>query len=351
MLTLDGLRNGMSAVQIRLLTLIWEHYLSKGKWIHRQVVHHAFRPNGRALVRDAMQTLGGTVVYEGWEGGEDYRVTLLGVVLSEHGRVVEDLLVKYLSFARDAFEANPEHDHLSRDDIQTAFSLSDDEAYLLGKLIFFDYFLGVGGAGGKEWRTQFPPDVEDIPDDAQAYLQAKLLSRYNAKVPTASPDREREIFGAASTLELSDAPPEAAAGAADRMRTPFDGFDIHPRIAAACVNLYRDGYYADAVLRAFLALERFVQEKSGRQDLNGSALMEQAFSPNGPALAFNALADQSDRDERRGMMLLFQGSVFAFRNPRAHKSPDDLPERALGAIVFFSFLARRLEEAQSLNKA
>jgi uncharacterized protein (TIGR02391 family) len=136
-----------------------------------------------------------------------------------------------------------------------------------------------------------------------------------------------------------------------RVRTAFEGLDLHPRVAGACADLYRDKHYADAVLRASLALENFVKEKSGRYDLSGSALMEQAFTPNAPALAFNALADQSDKDEQRGMMLLFQGTVFAFRNPRAHKLLEDSPEEALESIALISLLAKRLEQAKLVKKS
>jgi uncharacterized protein (TIGR02391 family) len=101
------------------------------------------------------------------------------------------------------------------------------------------------------------------------------------------------------------------------------------------------------VLGAFLALETFVQEKAGRYDASGPLLMEQVFSPDGPALAFNTLADQSDRDEQKGLMLLFQGVVFAFRNPRAPKELADSSEEALEAIALISLLAKRLERAAS----
>ena len=105
------------------------------------------------------------------------------------------------------------------------------------------------------------------------------------------------------------------------------------------------------MLRASLALENFVKEKSGRYDVSGSTLMEQVLTPNGPALAFNALADQSDKDEQRGMMLLFQGTVFAFRNPRAHKLLEDSPEEALESTALISLLAKRLEQAKPVKKA
>jgi uncharacterized protein (TIGR02391 family) len=152
-------------------------------------------------------------------------------------------------------------------------------------------------------------------------------------------------------VEAVDARVEFASDNQGPVRMPFEGFDLHPRIAAACADLYRDGHCADAVLRASLALEKLVQEKSGRHDPTGSALMEQVFSPNGPALAFNELADQSDRDEQKGMMLLFQGTVFAFRNPRAHKSLTDSAEEAFEAIMIISFLAKRLEQARPSKKA
>src|SRR5262249_30743710 len=122
----------------------------------------------------------------------------------------------------------------------------------------------------------------------------------------------------------------------------FEG--IHPRIAKASASLYTGGHYAEAVLKGWLELENFVKERSGRRDLSGSPLMEHVFSPKAPVLAFNALADQSDLDEQKGMMLLFQGTVFTFRHPRAHKPVTDSPEQAFESIVLISFLAKRLEQ-------
>jgi uncharacterized protein (TIGR02391 family) len=107
------------------------------------------------------------------------------------------------------------------------------------------------------------------------------------------------------------------ADATSRVRDAVEGLDLYPRVAGACADLYRDGHYPDAVLRASLALENFVHDRSGRYDLAASTLMEHVFSPNSPVLAFNALADQSDKDEQRGMMLLFQGTVFAPQSTRA----------------------------------
>jgi uncharacterized protein (TIGR02391 family) len=74
--------------------------------------------------------------------------------------------------------------------------------------------------------------------------------------------------------------------------------------------------------------------------------MEYVFSSSNPILKFNALADQSDRDEQRGFMMMFSGAVAALRNPRAHKIIQDDPEEALEFIAFISLLAKLVDRAK-----
>jgi uncharacterized protein (TIGR02391 family) len=73
--------------------------------------------------------------------------------------------------------------------------------------------------------------------------------------------------------------------------------------------------------------------------------MESVFSPNDPTIKFNTLADQSDKDEQKGFMMMFSGAVAGLRNPRAHKFIHDDPERALEFIAFVSLLAKLVDEA------
>ncbi len=142
---------------------------------------------------------------------------------------------------------------------------------------------------------------------------------------------------------------EIAKDKGGRVRGAFENLDLHQRIATACADLYRDGHYSNAVLNASLALVNFVKEKSGRHDLDGSSLMQTVFSPNNPVLTFNALADQTDKDEQQGLMFLFSGAVLALRNPRAHRLLDDSPEEALEYIGLLSLLANRLEKAKRVK--
>lgn len=122
----------------------------------------------------------------------------------------------------------------------------------------------------------------------------------------------------------------------------YEGLELHPEIARAAGQLYRGGHYANAIEDAVKALNALVRLRSG-SDLDGTSLMENVFSANRPTLKFNALADESDRNEQKGFMMLFSGAVAGLRNPRAHKLIKDDAERALEFIAFISLLAKLLD--------
>jgi uncharacterized protein (TIGR02391 family) len=127
----------------------------------------------------------------------------------------------------------------------------------------------------------------------------------------------------------------------------YERLDLHHEIARVASKLYLDGHYSNAVEAAVKALNGLVRLRSGL-DVDGSPLMEKAFSPNGPVLRFNNLSDQSGKDEQRGFMMMFSGAVAGLRNPRAHGFIQDEPERALEFIAFVSLLAKLLEEAEKV---
>jgi hypothetical protein len=66
-------------------------------------------------------------------------------------------------------------------------------------------------------------------------------------------------------------------------------------------------------------------------------------------LAIADAADQSDRDEQKGFMMMFSGAVAGLRNPRAHKLIKDDPERALEFIAYVSLLAKLLDARAQVN--
>lgn len=72
---------------------------------------------------------------------------------------------------------------------------------------------------------------------------------------------------------LKEARSELGRDSTARTRATFEGLDIHPRIAEAARELYRDTHYRQSVLDASIALVNFVKEKSRRHDLDGASLM------------------------------------------------------------------------------
>src|ERR1700730_7403337 len=134
-------------------------------------------------------------------------------------------------------------------------------------------------------------------------------------------------------------------GLADRAIRAYDSLDLHPEIARAAGELYRDGHYANAIEDAVKALNGLVRFHSD-ETLDGTTLMQRGFSPKNPILRFNDLKDQTDQDEQQGFMMMFSGAVAGLRNPRAHKLIKDDPERALEFIAFVSLLAKLLDGAK-----
>lgn len=166
-----------------------------------------------------------------------------------------------------------------------------------------------------------------------------------------SPDIKAATASAISSLEtlhdiLRERIEPDEEGGANRTLRAYEGLDLHKEITRAASQLFADGHYANAVEASVKALNNLVRLRSGLE-LDGTALMERAFSPNNPVLKFNALSDQSDRDEQKGYMMMFSGAVAGLRNPRAHKFIRDDPERALEFIAFVSLLAKLLDGTEN----
>jgi hypothetical protein len=72
----------------------------------------------------------------------------------------------------------------------------------------------------------------------------------------------------------------------------YEGLELHQDISEAASELFRNEHYANAIEDSVKALNALVRYRS-KLDLDGSSLMETAFSPKKPVLRFNELADQS----------------------------------------------------------
>jgi uncharacterized protein (TIGR02391 family) len=119
----------------------------------------------------------------------------------------------------------------------------------------------------------------------------------------------------------------------------------NPRLRLATRTRFRSGHYADAVESGVKALNECVRALSGSTE-DGDGLMTSVFSEKKPKLRINRLRTDSDKSEQRGHMMMCQGVVAGWRNPRAHStSHEDSAESALSMLEHIDYLMRVTEAA------
>jgi len=135
----------------------------------------------------------------------------------------------------------------------------------------------------------------------------------------------------------------------------FDMLNLHPKVKEVSESLFKDGHYAQAIFEAFKAVNNYVKDKSGRNDLDGKSLMDQVFSfaerdgkiTKKPTLQLNDLQTDTDKDEQRGFQFLFGGAMMGIRNPKAHdRVIQKDPFKTFEYLSFASLLFKRLDECK-----
>jgi uncharacterized protein (TIGR02391 family) len=110
------------------------------------------------------------------------------------------------------------------------------------------------------------------------------------------------------------------------------------KLRTATRSRFETYHYADAVESGSKALNECVRSTSGSIE-DGDGLMTSVFSEKNPKLRINNLKSQSDKSEQRGHMLMCQGVVAAWRNPRAHSSQlDDDPATTIAMLEHIQHL-------------
>ncbi|HXX44880.1 MAG TPA: TIGR02391 family protein [Candidatus Acidoferrales bacterium] len=123
-------------------------------------------------------------------------------------------------------------------------------------------------------------------------------------------------------------------------------YEFHPAIAQVSGQLFRDGHYKQAALEAYIRVIDEAKARSGLA-LDGDSLVNRAFGCENqtPVIQFNGLQTDAERDEQKGIMFLFKGTV-GLRNSKAHSNRlfND-PRRAHEYLALASLLMRLLEIA------
>ena len=163
----------------------------------------------------------------------------------------------------------------------------------------------------------------------------------------------RRLAGDLSDFQRPAAGDEVAAETRDEetsdMADEFDRRVVDLDLREASRSRFLTRHYADAVESGVKALCACIRSRTGTTE-DGDSLMRLAFHPNGALLRINRGRSQSAESKQRGHMLLCQGAVAAWRNPRAHTLIDDSPARALMMLEILDDLIATTKAATRTRK-
>jgi uncharacterized protein (TIGR02391 family) len=125
---------------------------------------------------------------------------------------------------------------------------------------------------------------------------------------------------------------------------------LHPDVRQVADRFLASGHPEVAIFEAFKAINNRVKAMTGLE-VDGSALMGQAFADKDPPIVLADLDTETGRNKHAGFRFLFMGAVAGIRNPDAHEQFRPLDaEEALEKLTFASMLMRRLDEAVPSRK-
>lgn len=125
---------------------------------------------------------------------------------------------------------------------------------------------------------------------------------------------------------------------------------LHPETHLG-LDLFGDEYFDESVRKAAQRFVNRVQELANRPDLDGTALIEHAFSAQKPLLIFNERRTISERDAHDGYRFLAVGLTRALRNVLTHHDDYGLDEiQAWEWLAFISAMHRLLDGAQQATE-
>jgi hypothetical protein len=198
-LSLEKIRKRMSPFQKELFQEIWQHFHENGEW---PTLRELYSTHGKQNVVKALKMMGTGVGHEETSGTRwpRYKLSLLGVLLTNDGKHLQKLLIRFLSFQRELFSKEPKRDNLLSNDIQTALELESEETALLGELLWLGSFGGSRGGPNNEWSTSAMEEAADFPKSGDLSPQldkwvCKYYQPYNANPQNQQKQFAPEYFG------------------------------------------------------------------------------------------------------------------------------------------------------------
>ena len=125
--------------------------------------------------------------------------------------------------------------------------------------------------------------------------------------------------------------------------------NIHPAIIVASRELYKDGHFASSAEKALREVEGRLREKFGELKPESFVpvktidIINALFSENG-LFKFCDISTANGKSYRKGVHLLFEGAMAAYRNPASHINLKCSKREAIEQIILASQLMYVLDK-------
>src|SRR5581483_5313203 len=105
--TIAELRKGLTQNQKKLIEDVWRYYFEKLEWPTTRSIYSRY---GKPIVREALNPLSGNVITEDHNinGQSRFVLTLLGILLTEHGVEFQELFSRFFEMQREIFRKSPD---------------------------------------------------------------------------------------------------------------------------------------------------------------------------------------------------------------------------------------------------
>lgn len=192
-LTLDLLRGTLDIETRNVLSSVFEYYVTNGEWIPERALHNEW--GGKEKTRMLLNRVGGNAVFltkDPSEGFRRYELSLLGLLLTQEGEVLEQLLADYLSFAKEIARKEPKRSRISSSEVNEKRGLDDEQTKRLGIMIRRSWQFNSGGSySDDDWSADLPKDIEDVPDETLPFIRRVITEGYNPRVTVDPEHRHR----------------------------------------------------------------------------------------------------------------------------------------------------------------
>lgn len=131
-----------------------------------------------------------------------------------------------------------------------------------------------------------------------------------------------------------------------RFKSKLENRNIHSKIYEYCnAELINENYF-HSVFEAVKSIAEEIRKLSGL-NLDGSELIDRAFSVSNPMLKINPLENETEKSEQKGFSNLIKGVFGMFRNTTAH-SPKIVwqinEDEALDIMTTISLIHKKIEK-------